>query len=107
MKFVLRLLATWLVGIALVLLIVDGTRTLAANAFVYTSLNETWQGLNPASLEGFREAIVTRMHPAVWASLIGPFLSLPGWGLFGVPGLLLAFAGSKRAPRRYRRFEQL
>jgi hypothetical protein len=107
MKFVFRMFATWLVGVALVLLIIDGTRMLSANAFVYTPFAETWEALNAASLQGLRELVETRMHPAVWQSLLMPFLNLPGWVLFGVPGLMLAFAGGKRAPRRFRRFEQL
>lgn len=107
MKFLFRFLATWLVGVALVLFIVDGTRMLSANAFVYTPLAETWAGLHAPSLAGFEELVSSRLHPNVWRSILEPFLALPGWAVFGVPGLILTMAGSKRAPRRYSRFEQL
>lgn len=107
MKFAFRLLGTWLIGIALVLLIVDGTRMLAVTEFVYTPLHQTWEALDSASLSGLREIVVTRMHAAIWNSLIWPLLSLPGWALFGLPGLMFAIAGAKRAPRAYRKFEQL
>lgn len=107
MKFAFRLLGTWLIGIALVLLIIDGARMLAVTEFVYTPLHQTWEALNAASLAGLRETVVTRMHPAIWDSLIWPLLSVPGWVLFGIPGLMCAVAGGKRTPRRYRKFEQL
>ncbi len=107
MKFAFRLLGTWLIGIALVLLIIDGARMLAVTEFVYTPLHQTWEALNSPSLEGLREVVVTRLHPAIWDSLIWPLLSLPGWALFGLPGLMFAVAGAKRTARRYRKFEQL
>lgn len=106
MKFLFRLLATWLVGIALVLVVIDGTRMLAANAFIFTSLAETWGSIHAPSLAGLRQAIETGLHPAIWQSIVGPLFSLPGWLIFGLPGLIFAFAGSKRSPRRFRRFEQ-
>lgn len=106
MKFLFRLLATWFVGIALVLIVIDGTRMLAANAFLFTSLAETWAAIHASSLAGLQHAVETGLHPAIWQSLLKPLLDLPGWLIFGLPGLVFAFAGSKRSPRRFRRFEQ-
>ena len=50
MRLILRILGTWLLGLALILLIVDGTKSLGANAVVMTSLNDTWVALSASSL---------------------------------------------------------
>ena len=42
MRLVFRLLGTWLIGIALVFLVVDGTKSLAANALVFTGFGQAW-----------------------------------------------------------------
>lgn len=99
MGMLLRIVGLWLLGLALILLVIDGTRMLAANAFVMTPLAETWDNLLPETLAGLEALLVQNLHPALWDPTLTTILAWPGWVVFGVAGLLLAFIGRRRHRR--------
>ena len=104
MRLILRIAGTWLIGLALVLLVVDGTKSLGANMLVFTSLGDLWTQMHPPSLvavEGFFES---RFFAALLDAAFKAVLTYPAFAVFGVPGILLALAG--RAPRRERFLRQ-
>lgn len=100
MRYIVRVVSTWFLGLALILLIVDGTRSLAANAVVMTPLAESWQSVHAASWEVVYDGLANAMPP-----LSGQFADLvfswPGWIIFSVLGILFALAGHKRARVAY------
>jgi hypothetical protein len=99
MRLLLRLIGTWLLGIALILLIIDGTRSLAANALVMSSLEETWTWLHAASLQEARTFLATRFFGPVLDGIVNVLLQLPAWVVLGVPGALIAWMGRTRRAR--------
>jgi hypothetical protein len=99
MRLLLRLIGTWLLGVALVLLIIDGTRSLAANALVMTSLEDTWTWLHAPSLEGARTFLATRFFGPVLDGVVNVLLGLPSWVVLGVPGGFIAWMGRTRRAR--------
>jgi hypothetical protein len=99
MRLVLRLLGTWLLGIALILLIIDGTKSLAANGLVLTSLDEVWTFVHAQSLAGFRAFLESRLFGPMIEPLAEGTLALPGWAVLAVPGALLAWLGRSRSTR--------
>lgn len=107
MRLLLRLTGTWLIGMALILLIIDGTRSLAASTLYLTPLGETWAMLHVESLVGLREFVATRFFGPVLDSAVAGLLSLPGWIVLGLPGGLLAWLGRTRRARLYVRQDQL
>jgi len=107
MRLILRLLGTWLVAIALILLVIDGTRSLGANAIVMTSLEETWTTLHAESLARFREFLATRFFGPVLDVLVSTVLTFPAWLVLGVPGLFIAWLGRSRRVRVFVRQDQL
>ena len=96
MRFLLRLTGTWILGMALVLLIMDGTRSMAANALLITSLGDDWAMIHGASLAGFRELIAASPAKFIWEPLIQPALNWPGWAVVGFLGIVLAFLGRSK-----------
>jgi hypothetical protein len=97
MRLILRLLGTWLVGIALILLIIDGTKSLGANAIVVTSLGETWTSLHSPSLEQLRAFLASRFFGPLLDIVVTAVLTFPSWLVLGVPGIFIAWLGrSKR-----------
>jgi len=96
MRFLLRLAGTWMLGMALVLLIMDGTKSMAANALLITSMGDDWAMVHAASLSGFQQMISASPAKFIWGPLIQPVLSWPGWAVLGVPGIILAFLGRSR-----------
>ncbi len=106
MRLILRVLGTLLIALAVILLIIDGTRSLAANQLVMTPLGDTWGQMHPASLEQVRAFLASRLFGPVLETAATALLGLPGWAVIGVPGLLLAWAGRSRRERVFIRQDQ-
>ncbi len=104
MRLVLRIVGTWLVGLALVLAVIDGTKSLGASQLVLTSLAQTWTSVNPASLMAVRAALEGPYFADLLGRTMAALLSYPAFAVIGVPGILLALLG--RTPRRERYIRQ-
>jgi len=100
MRLILRIAGTWLIGLALILLVVDGTRSLGANALVFTSLADLWTSVHPPSLLAVEEFFETRFFAQLLDAALKAVLDYPAFAVFGLPGIVLALLG--RAPRRER-----
>ena len=100
MRLILRIAGTWLIGLALVLLVVDGTKSLGANILVFTSLADLWSSVHPPSLAAVGGFFESRFFAQLLDAALKAVLDYPAFAVFGVPGILLALLG--RAPRRER-----
>lgn len=107
MRLVLRVIGTVLIAFAVILIIIDGTRSLAANGLVFTPLEVTWESMHAASLVAVREFLGTRLFGPVLDPVVTAILSFPGWAVIGLPGLLLAWAGRSRRERVFLRQDQI
>jgi hypothetical protein len=106
MRLILRVIGTWLLGIALILVIIDGTRSLAASALIVTSLADTWSWIHLDSLEAARTFLATRFFGPVLGPIVDTLLTLPGWLVLGVPGALIAWMGRTRRARVFVKQDQ-
>lgn len=107
MRLFLRVLGTWLLGVALILLIIDGIRSLAARQLVLTSLAEDWAWLHADSLNAVRAFIASRFFGVVLEPAVQAILAFPGWAVLAVPGILLAWMGRSRRTRLFVRHDQI
>jgi hypothetical protein len=107
MRLFFRIVGTWLLGMALVLLIIDGTRSLAANGLVISSLGDTWTLLHAQSLEEVRLFLATRFFGPLLEGVIAALLALPAWVVLGVPGAFIAWLGRTRRSRVFVRQDQI
>ena len=107
MRLVFRLLGTWLIGIALIFLVVDGTKSLAANAVVFTSLGQAWLQLHAPSLEGFNDFLSSRFFADLLDTVLQALLTYPAFAVLAVPGVVLALAGRRPRRERFLRQEQI
>ena len=53
-RFLFRLMATFALAVAVIMAVLDVTRTVAASRLVITSLGASWRGVSPATLERLR-----------------------------------------------------
>lgn len=104
MRLVLRIAGTWLIGLAFVLLVVDGTKSLAANDVLLTTLGNAWSGVHPGSLVAFGSLIEGQLFAQVLDQTLDKILDWPAFAVAGAPGLLLLLLG--RVPRRERFLRQ-
>lgn len=107
MRLILRIAGTWLIGLALVLLVIDGTKSLGANGLVYTSLAQLWTQLHPPSLESVQAFFASRFFADLLDATLKAVLDYPAFAVFGGPGILLALAGRKPRRERYLRADQI
>jgi hypothetical protein len=104
MRLVLRIVGTWLLGLALILLVIDGTKSLGANGLVLTSFAQAWTGLHEPSLAGVQSFFRSRFFAELLDGVLDALLSYPAFVVVGVPGIILVLLG--RRPRRERYVSQ-
>ncbi len=93
---VLRLLGLWLFLFALVCLAIDGTKSLAAEELIITSLEEMWIQLHSVSFEALQTLIQANLYEFVQDPILAFIFSLPVWAIFAVLGTFLYWLGKKR-----------
>jgi hypothetical protein len=98
--FLSRFLGLWMVAGALVALVIDATKTIAASKLTVTALGEAWAGIGMASLMAAQEFVQQSIEPAVgrwlWDPLIQSILLLPVWVVLGALGFLFTWLGRRR-----------
>jgi hypothetical protein len=107
MRIALRIIGTWLIGLALVLLVIDGTKSLAANAISWTSLAGIWTQIHAESLETSREFLGSRFFANLLEMGFDALLSYPAFAVIGVPGIVLALLGRRPHRERFLRTEEI
>ena len=99
LRLVLRLAGFFLLGVAVVAAVVDGSRSVAASGFSFTPLAEVWAEFSAESLALAGKAVVTHVGSWAWDWVIGAVLSLPVWAVAMPAAYLLLAAGSARTRR--------
>lgn len=107
MRLILRITGTLLLALALILIILDGTRSLGANQLILTSLSAVWELVHAQSLLAFRDFLQSRLFGPLLETAVEAVIGLPGWVVLGVPGALLAWAGRSRRTRLFIRQDGL
>ena len=94
----LRVIGIWSLILAMVILTIDGTKSLASNEgqWIATPLGEHWFKLHAPSLNTAQAAIERHVNPSLWDPVILTVLQVPSWIIFAVLGLLLYWLGRKR-----------
>jgi hypothetical protein len=91
MQTVLRLISLVLILIALALLGFDALTSLdKGGEIAVRSVDQVWTMLSPGGVDAFRVWAQHHWPPAALHAF-DTVLTLPGWGVTGVPGVLLNF----------------
>ncbi|MDZ5697240.1 hypothetical protein [Chelativorans sp. M5D2P16] len=95
MRFVLRLLSMLSLAVAVIMAVVDATRTVAVEALTFTPLGESWRAVSPETYRSVGDAVID-VHPWLWDPVATAILSLPGWAVFAALALVFYAAGHRR-----------
>ncbi len=98
-RFLFRLMAMVALAIAVIMAVVDATRTIAASELVLTPLNTSWLTVSPDTLGALQVFVAENAHPLLWDPVIVSILALPGAVIFAVLAFLL-FAIGRKPDRR-------
>ena len=97
-RFLFRLTGLWLLALGFVLLIVDGSRSIADGTLAMASFGELLFDLDPALLSQLQAGVERNLHPFLWDPVIQSVLLVPGWIVTGVLGAGLVLLGARREP---------
>jgi hypothetical protein len=103
-RFLFRFLATISLAVAVVMAVIDATRSVAASDWVLTPLGVSWMAVAPDMLDK-AQATLSAIHPALWDPIMLFVLKAPGFVVFAVLALLL-YAIGRRPARRLDPFAQ-
>jgi hypothetical protein len=103
-RFLLRTLGVVVLAAAFIFLVIDGTKSIAANALfppLLTPLNETWTQLHevihaPSLLQ--LQGAIEQVAPWLWDPLALAVLNAPTFAVIGAIGVILMVLGRPRKP---------
>lgn len=102
-RFLFRLAASIALAVAIIMAVLDATRTVASSRLVMTPLAASWATVLPETLETTRAFVSEKIHPLLWDPAIVTVLQLPGFVFFAILAFLL-YAVGHRPERRSGRF---
>jgi hypothetical protein len=98
LRFVFRSLSVLALAVAVIMAVLDATRSVAAGNLVTTPLGESWFSVSPATLN-LAQAVTQRyLSPAIWDPYMIWVLTMPGFAVMAALSFLLYLPG-----RRWRR----
>jgi hypothetical protein len=97
-RFLFRTLGLLFLAAAFVFLVYDGTKSIAANALVYTKVNEVWTLLHAASLQQLQPLIERNASPWLWDPVAVTVLNAPAFVALGIVGAILVLLGRRKKP---------
>lgn len=97
-RFLLRFIGLIFLAAAFVLVIYDGTKSIAANKLFLTNVRTIWETINPASLARIKPAIEAYAGGYLWDPLMVTILAAPGWSVLGFLGVAFLLLGRKKKP---------
>jgi hypothetical protein len=97
-RFLFRSLGLLCLAAAFVLVVYDGTKSIAANGLHFTSVRMLWELVNAASLAKLQPLISPYAHGFLWDPVMLGVLAAPSWCLLGVLGIVLILLGRKKKP---------
>jgi hypothetical protein len=93
----LRILGLWLVLLATVALVVDGTKSMSGDGeWVVTELGEQWRAFDAKSVDALRDTVSRDVHPMLWDPVLTTILATPTWAVLGLLGIFVFWLGRKR-----------
>lgn len=98
LRLLFRLAAMVSLSVAVIMAVLDATRTVAASHLVMTPLGTSWTSASPDTLASFETFVRDKTNPAVWDTVVAQALGLPGFAVFAALALVLYAIGHR--PRR-------
>jgi hypothetical protein len=97
-RLLFRFLGVLLLAAAFAALIIDGTKSIAANAVLYTPTADTAAQIFPEKFKLLQPALV-QFQPLLWDPVMTSILRLPIWIIIAVAGIICLLLGRKPRPK--------
>ena len=97
-RFFFRFVGLLCLAAAFILVIYDGTKSIAANSLYMTSVRTLWELINAGSLARLKPLIEPYAGGILWDPVALAVLAAPSWSLLGAFGILFILLGRRRKP---------
>jgi hypothetical protein len=97
-RFLFRFIGLISLAAAFILVIYDGTKSIAGNSLSLTTVRALWELINAGSLAKVKPLIDHYAGGLLWDPMMLSILAAPAWGLLGIFGILLLILGRKKKP---------
>ena len=97
-RFLFRFIGLLCLAAAFILVIYDGTKSIAANSLYLTSVRTLWELINAGSLARLKPLIDPYAGGVLWDPVMLAILSAPSWSLLGGFGIVLILLGRRKKP---------
>lgn len=100
MRFILYIMSLIALAVAVVMAVVDATRSIATAEWTFTPLLQSWRANFPEMLAGIESYFIESGMAFIWDPGLVSLMALPGWLIFAL--LAGVFYLASRPPRRMR-----
>jgi hypothetical protein len=97
-RFLFRFIGLICLAAAFILVIYDGTKSIAGNRLFMTSVRALWELINAGSLQKLKPLIEPYASGFLWDPVMLAILAAPSWSLLGGFGILLLLLGRRKKP---------
>ncbi len=97
-RFLFRFLGLIFLAAAFILVIYDGTKSIAGNSLSLTTVQALWGQINAGGLAKLEPLIEPYAGGLLWDPVTVSILAAPAWSLLGIAGILLLLLGRKKKP---------
>ena len=97
-RFLFRFLGLICLAAAFMLVIYDGTKSIAANQLYLTSVRTLWDLINAGSLARLKPMIAPYAGGVFWDPGMLTVLASPSWVALGIIGILCLLLGRRKKP---------
>ena len=94
--FLFKILGLFVLALAVVLAVLDITRSITASDVVLTPLASSWAAVSPQSLLSSRELVQEWVHPYLWDPVLTFILKLPSWLVFCLLAMIFLKLGQRK-----------
>jgi len=96
-RFLFRFIGLLFLALGFIMLVHDGTKSIADQRWFITKLSDIWITFHEPSLTALRPMLES-ISSVLWDPVAVSVLSSPAWGVFLVSGALLLVMGRKPKP---------
>src|SRR5579864_3673411 len=97
-RFLFRFIGLICLAAAFILVIYDGTKSIAGNGLFLTTVQALWELINAGSLAKLKLLIAPYAGGLLWDPVMLAILATPAWGLLGFFGIVLLVLGRRKKP---------
>ena len=97
-RFLLRLIGLLCLAAAFILVVYDGTKSIAANNLFLTSVQTLWELINAGSLGKLKPLLMPYAGGFLWDPVMLAILAAPAWSLLGGFGIVFVLLGRRKKP---------